>query len=96
VMTDLNTLIEPNSPWYLLEADGINDWGQIVGYAYVYSSGEVHIFLATPSHRKDVSEGAALSEPTQRPKITLPESIRKLLEQRARFGGFKGGLIPLR
>jgi len=91
VMTDLNTLIEPNSPWYLLEADGINDWGQIVGYAYVYSSGEVHIFLATPSHGKDVSEDAAPSEPSQRPKVTLPESIRKLVQQRLRFGRRLGG-----
>ncbi len=95
VMKDLNTLTDPNSPLYLIEAHSINDRGQIVGYALVKATGELHAFLATPSHGEAFSEDAAPSEPSQRPKVTLPESIRKLLEQRARFGGFKGGLFLL-
>jgi probable HAF family extracellular repeat protein len=93
MMTDLNTLIDPNSPLYLMQANSISDRGQIAGYAVVISSGEVHAFLATPSHGKDVSEGAAPSEPSQRPTITVPESVRKLLERQARFGGYRGGLV---
>jgi probable HAF family extracellular repeat protein len=31
-MIDLNTLLPPNSGWVLLEANGINDNGQITGY----------------------------------------------------------------
>jgi probable HAF family extracellular repeat protein len=50
VMTDLNTLIPPNSPLYLLEATGtINDRGQIAGIALQISTGETHAFLATPT-----------------------------------------------
>jgi probable HAF family extracellular repeat protein len=45
-MTDLNTLIPSDSPWYLLEATSINDAGQIVGWGTI--DGNVHAFLATP------------------------------------------------
>jgi len=45
-MTDLNTLIDPNSGWELLEADGINNLGQIVGYGWI--NGDTHGFLLTP------------------------------------------------
>ncbi len=36
---DLNTLLPANSPWYLQEATGINDAGQIVGYG-IYNDKE--------------------------------------------------------
>jgi probable HAF family extracellular repeat protein len=45
-MLDLNDLIPSNSGWELLQANGINDAGQIVGYGSV--NGEVHAFLLTP------------------------------------------------
>ena len=81
VMTDLNTLIPPNSPLYLLEATGtINDQGQIAGIALQISTGQTHAFLATPTNRHwEISE---------RPKVVLPENVRKLLQQRrgGRFG----------
>jgi len=96
VMTDLNTLIPPGSPLFLLGASGaINSRGQIAGFALVISTGEVHAFLATPVNGKDASESGepeARAEKTQRPKITLPENVRKLLEQQLRFGGFKPGM----
>jgi len=93
VMTDLNTLIPPNSPLYLLEANGgINDWGQIVGTALQISSGEVHSFLATPSHGEAVGESAATAA-TERPKVTVPENVRRAVQQRRPFGSFKGGPI---
>jgi probable HAF family extracellular repeat protein len=47
-MTDMNTLIPANSPLYLIEALGVNDRGQITGYAVVIATGEFHGFLATP------------------------------------------------
>jgi probable HAF family extracellular repeat protein len=46
VMTDLNTLIPPNSPWYLQAAQSINDAGEIVGYGTI--GGNVHALLAKP------------------------------------------------
>ena len=48
VMTNLNNLIPPNSPWLLLEALGNNDRGQIIGYGYRTDIGEVHAYVATP------------------------------------------------
>jgi len=94
VMTDLNTLIPAGSPLYLLEATGtINARGQIAGIAFVISTGEVHAFLATPRNGEAVVESAATAALTQRPKITLPENVRKLLQRQGSFGRFKGGLI---
>jgi hypothetical protein len=43
---DLNTLIPKNSPWYLQNAESINDAGEIVGTGLI--NGEPHAFLATP------------------------------------------------
>jgi probable HAF family extracellular repeat protein len=50
-MSDLNALIQGNSPMYLLTAFSINDQGQIVGFGVLTSgadAGTVHGFLATP------------------------------------------------
>jgi probable HAF family extracellular repeat protein len=46
VLTDLNTLLPKDSPWYLQAALSINDAGQIVGYGLI--NGNIHAFLATP------------------------------------------------
>jgi probable HAF family extracellular repeat protein len=52
MMTNLNTLIPPDSPWLLLEALGNNDRGQIVGYGLRTDIGEVHAYVATPCDEK--------------------------------------------
>jgi len=44
---DLNTLIEPSSPLYLLTSCGINARGEITGLG-ITSSGEVHTYRAIP------------------------------------------------
>lgn len=96
VMTDLNTLIPPNSPLYLLWASGgINDQGQIVGYALVISTGDIHAFLLTPSYGQGAGESAATAA-RQRPNVTLPENVRKRLQRRARFGRPKGEWVTPR
>jgi probable HAF family extracellular repeat protein len=88
VMTDLNTLIPPNSPLYLLEASGtINDRGWIAGYALQISTGDIHAFLLTPT-----AERWAISD---RARVSLPDNVRKQLQQRRHFhvrlgGGFMG------
>jgi probable HAF family extracellular repeat protein len=51
VMVDLNDLIPKGSPWMLQSAAGINDSGQIAGQGLI--NGEVHAFLATPSHHHE-------------------------------------------
>jgi len=93
-MTDLNTLIPSASPLYLLTADGINDWGQIVGIAWQINLGEEHAYLATPSWY--TSESATTAAPAERPKVNLPADVRKMLQRRERFAGFKGGLVTPR
>jgi probable HAF family extracellular repeat protein len=88
MMTDLNTLIPTSSPLFLLEAFKINARGQIVGLAFDTSTGEFHAFLATPSN-EDVASAASVAQrqTSQRPRVVLPENVRKLLRQR-RFGRF--------
>jgi len=89
VMTDLNTLIPADSALYLLSANGINARGQIAGLAFLPSTGEVHAYLATPSNGEAATESAtaaAQSATDERPKVALPENVRKLLQQRLRFG----------
>ncbi|HTK32325.1 MAG TPA: FlgD immunoglobulin-like domain containing protein [Candidatus Saccharimonadaceae bacterium] len=43
---DLNALIDPNAGWLLLNANDINEQGQIVGVGLYY--GEEHAYLLTP------------------------------------------------
>ena len=45
-MQDLNRLIPTNTGWVLLQANGINDAGQIVGYGTI--RGQDHAFVLTP------------------------------------------------
>jgi probable HAF family extracellular repeat protein len=47
-MMDLNTLIPAGSGLTLMQANGINDAGEIVGDAQSNSDGSVHAFLLTP------------------------------------------------
>jgi probable HAF family extracellular repeat protein len=54
VMTDLNTLIDPNSGWVLLSASDINNAGRIVGWGAA-PNGEYHGFLLTPTCTADLN-----------------------------------------
>ena len=66
VMTDLNTLIPADSPLFLIEALGINDRGQIAGYALVIATGEIHGFLVTPVPGSESATPAAEAKSNQR------------------------------
>jgi len=92
VMTDLNTIMPANSPFYLLAGMAINDSGQIAFMALQTSTGAVHALLATPSHGEAIGERATTTA-TERPKVTVPENVRKMLQRRAHFGGLKGELV---
>jgi probable HAF family extracellular repeat protein len=91
VMTDLNTLIPASSPLFLIEASGtINSRGQIAGVALQISTSQVHAFLATPCDEEQTDnqgcndEGATTGrgQTSERPKVALPENVRRLLRQR--------------
>ena len=80
VITDLNTLIPADSPLFLLEALGINDRGQIVGYAFDTITGEIEGYLVTPVSGSNAAPGRGGTN--KRQDVILPESARKLLRQR--------------
>jgi len=88
VMTDLNALTPPGSSLYLLIANDINSWGEIVGIALDQSNGEPLAFVAVPCN-EDVSDqacsDAAQTVVTERPKVVLPDKARKGLRQQLGF-----------
>lgn len=85
-MTDLNSLTPAGSPWFLMEAIGINDRGQIAGKMFNLLTGDIHGFLATPVSGKETSPPAVQRSTSERPPIILPESVRQMLQQRRGFG----------
>ena len=94
VITDLNTLIPPDSP-FVMFGSGINSGGQITAEALL-ASGQVHAILVVPEEGEDALESAmptAARQEVQRPTVTLPENVRKLLERRMPFGRLTGALV---
>jgi probable HAF family extracellular repeat protein len=59
ILVDLNSLLPPGSGWELLQATGINDSGQIVGYGTI--NGQTHGFLLTPQAPATVPEPGTLA-----------------------------------
>ena len=84
VMTDLNTLIAGDSPLYLLTGCSINSRGEITGLGLT-STGEIHTYLASPTHDVAISESTSQGVISQR---VLSDDARKLLQQQLRFGRF--------
>jgi len=82
VMTDLNALIPAASSLILIDANGINSRGEIAGIAFQISTDEFHAYLAIPNQGSNSGTSSARSEARQTLKITLPEKVRKLLQQR--------------
>ena len=83
VMTDLNSLTPAGSSFFLLDAFSINSRGEIAGDAFQMSTGEVHAYLATPSNGQAPSESATIPARGETgSKVTLPENVRKMLQQR--------------
>jgi probable HAF family extracellular repeat protein len=94
VMTDMNTLIPPNSPLYLLAVYDINQVGQVVGIAMT-RTGELHAFLGTPCDNDQADtegcdysmmEGTTAASQT-RPAVreasthTLPQSLMRRMNR---------------
>ena len=89
VMTDLNHLVPPGSP-FLVYANDINERGEITGQACVVVDGQcttTSAFLAIPVSRADSSQFGNAQ------KVPLPANLRQQLEQR--FGeGLFAGITP--
>lgn len=86
VMTDLNTLIPPNSPLYLVNAGGISDSGEITGQASDQSTG------ATPAYRAIPSAGTTMAAPLQALRVqpaasvAMPPNLRGAMLRRLGLG----------
>jgi probable HAF family extracellular repeat protein len=85
VLSDLNDLITSDSPLYLIYALGINDAGEIVGFAMQKSTGELHAYVAHPVRGTSKSATAAPKVSVVRGPAALPENIRMLFQQRVPF-----------
>jgi probable HAF family extracellular repeat protein len=105
MMTDLNALVLPGTSLYLTGASDINNRGEIAGYAYDPSTGDTPAFLAIPcdaAHAnveecKDQADrtSAVLGVIGERPKVILPENVRKQLSKRLGFSRFPVGPMNL-
>jgi hypothetical protein len=88
-MTDLNSLIPADSPWFVLHGFGINSAGQIAALAVNTDTGEVHGVLASPNTGLAVvGTSAALQEESIEARAAVAAKARKLFQQRVRFGPF--------
>lgn len=76
VMTDLNTLIPSSSTLYLTIGASINNAGQITGYGFEQSTGDLPAYVATPTDRRGAHPSV---------RVTLPANVRAQLKQRIRF-----------
>jgi probable HAF family extracellular repeat protein len=89
-MYDLNTLVQPNAPLYLLDTGDINDRGEITGLACVVVDGacgnETHIFVAIVAPDAGAAATHERLSPVARPQMSA--ALRSALRQRhlARLG----------
>ena len=92
-MVDLNTLVSPDSPLYLLFAHGINSRGEIAGFG-VNATGDVHAFLAIPIDRShaDSENGQNKRWGSNVDSDKSREALRRMLsdfeQKRLHFGRF--------
>jgi hypothetical protein len=93
-MIDLNAIVTADASLYPFMAMGINSVGEIVGVAFDKSSGACcHGFLAIPDNRAE-NASTASGEAAPRPKLALPESVRKMLRQRSGSRYLIPSLLP--
>jgi len=90
-MYDLNSLLQPNSPLYLLASGDINDRGEITGLACVVEggacSGVLHAFVAIVAPAASAGAASALpgaGETAVRPAV--PAEVRERVLQHQRLG----------
>lgn len=78
-MFDLNTLIAPNSSYYLIKAFDVNARGQIAVCAVQQSTGDIHAALLTPQPSNVLGNAAASTSGVSGPAPSLSEHARRLL-----------------
>jgi probable HAF family extracellular repeat protein len=87
---DLNTLVQPNAPLYLLETGDINDRGEITGLGCVVVDGacgnETHIFVAIVAPPAGAAAGDERLAPMARPQMSAALRSALQLHHLAHFG----------
>ena len=87
---DLNTLVQPNAPLYLLETGDINDRGEITGLACVVVDGacgnDIHIFVAIVAPESSRADGQQRPSAVARPRMNAVVSARLRQHHLARLG----------
>ena len=90
-IVDLNTLVSPNSQFYLYWAGFIDDRGEIGAFGAL-PNGDSHAVLLVPcdenqantegceGHTEDATE--VQGETNRRPNVVLPENVRLMLQRR--------------
>jgi probable HAF family extracellular repeat protein len=78
---NLNDLIAPGFNGILLNAQDINDQGEITGRAFDPATGRLRAYVAVPvsAHRSEIGKVAASS--AWRAKVVLPEDVKQTLRQ---------------
>jgi probable HAF family extracellular repeat protein len=86
VMYDLNTLVQPDSPLYLLASGDINDRGVITGLACVVAGGAcssvLHTFVAIVAPAAAAAAASSGAQPALRPAVSAEVRARVLQQQR--------------
>ena len=85
LMTDLNSLIQPDSSLDLLLANDINDRDEIVGFALDNNTGAIVAFLAVPVDGENGGEARTTVRAGNKSPIIRPESVLRLMPAFARF-----------
>ncbi|HEV8017759.1 MAG TPA: hypothetical protein VGP32_04275 [Steroidobacteraceae bacterium] len=93
---DLNTLVQPNAPLYLLASGDINDRGEITGLGCVVVSGacgpELHTFVAIVARGADGAAWGEGDRDVARPAVA--QALWAQLLQRHRFGNMRPERAP--
>ena len=88
VRKNLNDLIAPGFNGVLINAQDINDEGEITGRAFDPATATLRAFVAVPVSPHESEVGKMESSPARRATV-LPEDVRRaLLQQRGIFNGY--------
>ncbi len=79
VLKNLNDLIAPGFNGVIINAQDINDRGQITGRAFNSATGKITAFVAVPVDDDDIVRNS--TPPTKRAAIALPLNVKQALRQ---------------
>jgi probable HAF family extracellular repeat protein len=92
---NLNDLVAPGFNGVLLNAQDINDQGEITGRAFDPATGQLRAFMAVPvvvsASEKGISEAHAT-----RARVILPESVKRIMREQRGLLSRRGSEVILK